>query len=63
MMFIEQKGQMNEILSNFEEREIPEVKKGKDKGKKGTEFYQVNICFSIISLFMLFLFNHQLNLY
>jgi hypothetical protein len=53
-MFNEQKGQISEILSKFEEREILEVKKGKDKGKKGNEFYHVNICFGIISLFILF---------
>ena len=65
-MINEQKDKINEILSKFEKHDDTEFensKKGKNKSKDKTEFYQVNILlFIIISLCCLY-FNYQIDLY
>jgi peptidoglycan hydrolase CwlO-like protein len=52
-MINEQNDKINEILSKLQEQDNTafQSKRGKDKGKRSrSEFYQVNICFSIFLL-------------
>jgi len=59
-MFIAQNDKINKFFSNLDEPNKHEVEKGKgkDKGKRSkNEFYQVNLCFIIISFVYLSLFN------